>query len=48
LAVQPLGDRERGRILSLADDLPALWQAPTTTVIERKHLLRLLIKDDVP
>lgn len=28
LAIPPLGDRERARIRALADDLPALWQAP--------------------
>ena len=42
---QPLTARERDQILALAQDLPALWQAPTTTPIERKQLLRLLIKD---
>ena len=35
----------RQRILDLAQDLPALWQAPTTTNAERKQLLRFLIKD---
>jgi hypothetical protein len=29
----------------LAEDLPALWHAPTTTAAELKPLLRLLIKD---
>ncbi len=41
----PLGLREREQILALAHDLPALWEAPTTTQVERKQLLRLLIKD---
>ena len=36
---------ERARILALAQDLPALWQAATTTQIERKQLLGFLIKD---
>lgn len=36
---------ERQRILQLAEDLPALWHAPTTTAAERKQLLRLLVKD---
>jgi hypothetical protein len=40
-----LGADERQRILALAEDLPALWYAPTTTAAERKHLLRLLLKD---
>lgn len=42
---QPLSAQEREKILALAQDLPALWQAPTTTQAQRKHLLRLLIKD---
>jgi DNA invertase Pin-like site-specific DNA recombinase len=36
---------ERERILALAQDLPAVWRAPTTTQVERKQLLRFLIKD---
>ena len=40
-----LSPEERQRILDLAEDLPALWHAPTTTPAERKQLLRLLIKD---
>jgi Recombinase zinc beta ribbon domain len=36
---------ERQRILGLAEDLPTLWHAPTTTSAERKQLLRLLLKD---
>lgn len=36
---------ERQRILALAQDLPAIWQAPTTSHAERKQLLRFLIKD---
>ncbi|SIO10822.1 Site-specific DNA recombinase [Singulisphaera sp. GP187] len=36
---------ERTRILALAQDLPALWQAETTTQVERKQLLGFLIKD---
>jgi DNA invertase Pin-like site-specific DNA recombinase len=36
---------ERARILALAQDLPALWNAATTTNAERKQLLRFLIKD---
>jgi DNA invertase Pin-like site-specific DNA recombinase len=41
----PLSPEERLRILGLAEDLPALWNAATTTPVERKQLLRLLIKD---
>ena len=36
---------ERQRILALAQDLPAIWQSPTTSHAERKQLLRFLIKD---
>jgi DNA invertase Pin-like site-specific DNA recombinase len=36
---------ERRAILALARDLPAVWQAATTTHAERKQLLRFLIKD---
>lgn len=36
---------ERQRILALAQDLPALWQAPTTSQAQRKQLLRFLVKD---
>jgi DNA invertase Pin-like site-specific DNA recombinase len=44
-AAPRLGPEERQRILNLAEDLPALWHAPTTTPAERKQLLRLLVKD---
>jgi DNA invertase Pin-like site-specific DNA recombinase len=36
---------ERQRILALAQDLPALWRAPTISPAERKQLLRFLVKD---
>ena len=36
---------ERARILSLAQDFPAIWKASTTSSAERKHLLRFLVKD---
>jgi DNA invertase Pin-like site-specific DNA recombinase len=32
-------------ILALGEDLPRVWRAPTTTAADRKHLLRLLVKD---
>lgn len=44
-AAPRLGAEERQRILGLAEDLPTLWHAPTTTSAERKQLLRLLLKD---
>jgi hypothetical protein len=42
LALTPL---ERQRILLLAQNVPAVWYAPTTTPAERKQLVRFLIKD---
>ena len=36
---------QRQRILRLAQNVPAVWHAPTTTQAERKQLLRYLIKD---
>ena len=36
---------ERGRMLALAQDLPALWHATTTTNVQRKQLIGYLIKD---
>lgn len=39
-----LSDLDRERILRLADDVPQLWRASTTTDRDRKMLLRLLIE----
>ena len=36
---------ERQRILLLAQNVPAVWHAPTTTKAVRKQLVRFLIKD---
>jgi DNA invertase Pin-like site-specific DNA recombinase len=36
---------ERQRILRLAQNVPAVWHAPTTTPAERKQLVRYLIKE---
>jgi DNA invertase Pin-like site-specific DNA recombinase len=44
-AAQLASPEQRQRILALAQDLPAIWQASTTTHAERKQLLRFLIKD---
>ena len=49
-AVPPLTARlvspeERQRILALAQDVPAVWAAETTSPTERKPLLRWLLKD---
>jgi DNA invertase Pin-like site-specific DNA recombinase len=44
-AVLSLSPAEREQIRRLAQDLPAIWQAPTTTCAQRKQLIRWLIKD---
>ena len=38
-----LSPAEHARISALADDLPTLWHAPTTTAADRKELLRIVI-----
>lgn len=43
--VQPLSEADKELIRQLATDLPALWQADTTTFAERKRLLRCLVQD---
>jgi DNA invertase Pin-like site-specific DNA recombinase len=40
-----LSAEQREQIRALAQDLPALWDAPTTTNAQRKQLVRWLIKD---
>jgi hypothetical protein len=40
-----VSEAQRQGILDLVRDLPALWQAETTTHAERKQVVRLLIKD---
>jgi hypothetical protein len=40
-----LSSTQREQARQLAQDLPAIWQASTTTCVERKQLLRWLIKD---
>src|SRR5262249_40970381 len=44
-SVRLVGPAERARILALAQDLPALWQAATTTHADHKQLVGFLIKD---
>ncbi|MCI0396237.1 MAG: recombinase family protein [Chloroflexi bacterium] len=41
----PLTEVEQPAVRQLAHDLPALWQAPTTTMTDRKRLLRLVIQE---
>jgi DNA invertase Pin-like site-specific DNA recombinase len=38
-------DADRETIVALGSDLPALWQAETTTNADRKQMLRLVIRD---
>jgi DNA invertase Pin-like site-specific DNA recombinase len=45
LSARLVHPEERRRILALAQDLPAVWHAPTTRQVERKQLLGYLIKD---
>jgi DNA invertase Pin-like site-specific DNA recombinase len=40
-----LSAEQREQIRALAHNLPALWNAPTTTYAQRKQLVRWLIKD---
>jgi DNA invertase Pin-like site-specific DNA recombinase len=41
----PLSPEQQTQVRLLANDLPRLWQAPTTTAKDRKRVLRLLLKD---
>ena len=41
----PLGDADRENVQRLAADLPALWHAATTTPLDRKRLLRLVVAE---
>jgi DNA invertase Pin-like site-specific DNA recombinase len=42
-----LTEANRQAILSLAEDFPRVWQAPTTTPADRKQMLRLVIRSVV-
>ena len=44
-SIRLVDSAERGRMLALAQDLPALWHAATTTNVQRKQLFGFLIKD---
>jgi hypothetical protein len=44
-APQLLSPEQQQRMLALAHDLPTIWHAPTTTHVERKHLVRFLMQD---
>jgi DNA invertase Pin-like site-specific DNA recombinase len=41
----PITEADREAIVELGSDLPALWQAETTTTADRKQMLRLVIRD---
>jgi DNA invertase Pin-like site-specific DNA recombinase len=41
---QELTPAEKDRIRSLAGDIAALWQAPSTTVVDRKEIIRCLVE----
>ncbi len=41
----PLSAEQQAQVRLLAEDLPRLWQAATTTAKQRKCILRLLLKD---
>jgi hypothetical protein len=41
---QPLSATERAALAQLAHNIPALWQATTTTMAERKEMIRQLIQ----
>jgi DNA invertase Pin-like site-specific DNA recombinase len=43
-APNPLSEAERTAIRRLAADIPALWEAPTTTAAERQAIVRQLIE----
>jgi hypothetical protein len=42
-----LSAAEQAQIQALAQDLPALWQAPATTAADRQRVLRLLVEEVV-
>ena len=41
----PLSEAEKQAVHQLAQDLPTLWHAPTTTQVDRKRLLRLVVRE---
>lgn len=43
-ALAPLDPQEQAAVRQLAENLPALWDAPTTTARDHKRLLRLVIQ----
>ncbi len=43
----PLDEAEQHAVRRMAEDLPALWHAGTTTDLDRKRLLRLVVREVV-
>ena len=41
----PLSEKQRADVRRLAEDLPRLWNAPSTKAKDKKRILRMLIKD---
>jgi DNA invertase Pin-like site-specific DNA recombinase len=41
----PLAEAERDSVRRMATDLPALWHAATTTMVDRKRLVRLVMTE---
>jgi DNA invertase Pin-like site-specific DNA recombinase len=39
-----LSEGQRARILALSGDLPSLWNAPETTAVDRKEIIRLVVE----
>jgi DNA invertase Pin-like site-specific DNA recombinase len=42
---QVITEEQRAEVMTLARELPRLWNAPSTSAKDRKRMLRLLIKD---
>jgi DNA invertase Pin-like site-specific DNA recombinase len=42
-----LSDADRNELAVLADNVPQIWRAPTTTAADRKQILRILIRNVV-
>ena len=40
-----LGDADRSALQTLGEDLPAVWRAGTTTAVERKRILRFVVRE---
>jgi DNA invertase Pin-like site-specific DNA recombinase len=40
---RPLGEADRDKVRRLAEQVPAVWHAPTTTPADRRQIVRLLV-----